>query len=182
MELWKKYSPICAKSLDYLTKSTGKDWRLTGLFPPCKGHGRGGAYGHKGKGYTTHLLVDKRGNPLAVRVTGANANELKQVLPMLKEVRPPKHSVLEADKGYDSEPFRYKIGWLLGLGSIIPKRNFNQKSPQKSPNQYRYRVEQSHAHRHLSCRRTAVCYDKSLASFSAFVICSCIWRLMLKLV
>jgi len=38
-----------------------------------------------------------------VRVTGANANELQQVLPMLKEVKPPKKAILEADKGYDSE-------------------------------------------------------------------------------
>lgn len=152
-----------------------------GLFPPCKGHGRGGAYGHKGKGMTTHLVVDKRGLPLAVRVTTANENELKQVLPMLKELKPPKHTVLEADKGYDSEPFRYKLGWLLGMGSAIPRRNFNNDPVQKSPNIYRWRVEQAHAHRHLSCRRTAVCYEKSLAAFSAFVICSCIWRLLLKL-
>lgn len=167
---------------DYPINWIGKDWRLMGLFPPTKGHGRGGSYGHKGKGYTTHLLVDKRGNPLAVRVTGANANELQQVLPMLKEVKPPKKAILEADKGYDSEPFRYKIGWLLGLGSAIPKRNFNKNTPQKSPNKYRYKVEQAHAHRHLSSRRTVVCYEKSLSSFTAFVICSCIWRLLLKLV
>ena len=126
--------------------------------------------------------MDKRGLPLNVRITGANANELKQVLPMLKQINPPKRSILEADKGYDSEPFRYKLGWLLGMGSVIPKRRFGSLEGQKTVNIYRWKVEQAHAHRHLSCRRTAVCYDKTSAAFSAFVICSCIWRLLLKLV
>jgi transposase len=182
MELWNAFSADYVIWHDYLTRLTGKDWRLTALFPPWKGHGKGGAFGHKGKSLTTHLLVDRRGLPVNVRVTPDNANELQQVLPMLKEVRPPKRSILEADKGYDSKPFRYKLGWLLGMGSVIPRRNFMNEAPQKPPNIYRWRVEQAHVHRHLSCRRTAVCYDKSIFSCSAFVICSCIWMLLLKLV
>jgi transposase len=153
-----------------------------GLFPPCKAHGRGGAFGHKGKGHTVHLLVDKRGLPLAVRTTPANVAEVRQVVPLLKQAKPPKHSVLQADKGYDSEPLRYQLTWLFGMGSAIPKRRYGGNKPHDPSRSTRWKVEQSHAHRHLSARRTAVCYDKSLLSFSAFVICSCIWRLMLNLV
>ena len=153
-----------------------------GLFPPCKGHGKGGAFGHKGKGHTVHLVVDKRGLPLAVSTTPANWAEVKQVLPLLQKINPPKRSVLQADKGYDSDPLRYKLTWLLGMGSAIPKRHYKGEKPHDPSKNTRWKVEQSHAHRHLSSRRTVVCYDKSLASFSAFVLCSCIWRLLLKFV
>jgi transposase len=151
------------------------------LFPPTKGHGRQAAYGHKGKGHTIHLLVDKRGLPLNVRVTPANVAEIRQVIPLLKEVKPPKRSILQADKGYDSEPLRYKLTWLLGMGSAIPQRNFGGEKHVDPSSKTRWCVEQSHAHRHLSCRRTVVCYDKTLLSFTAFVVLSLIWRLLLKL-
>jgi IS5 family transposase len=129
-----------------------------------------------------HLVVDKRGLPLAVSTTPANWAEVKQVLPLLQKIKPPKHSVLQADKGYDSDPLRYKLTWLLGMGSAIPKRHYKGQKPYDPSKSTRWKVEQSHAHRHLSSRRTVVCYDKSLATFSAFVLCSCIWRLLLKFV
>jgi transposase len=149
------------------------------LFPPTKGHGRQGAFGHKGKGYTTHTMVDKRGLPLAIRITPANEAEINQVIPMLKELKPPARSVFEADKGSDSEPLRYKIGWLLKMGTLIPKRQWpGQPEPPKLLHTTRWKVEQSHAHRHLSSRRTVVCYDKTLLSFSAFVHLYYLWKLM----
>jgi IS5 family transposase len=129
-----------------------------------------------------HLVVDKRGLPLAVSTTPANWAEVKQVLPLLQKIKPPKHSILQADKGYDSESLRYKLSWLLGMGSAIPKRHYGGPKPHDPSKSTRWKVEQSHAHRHLSSRRTVVCYDKSLLTFSAFVLCSCIWRLLLKFV
>jgi transposase len=129
-----------------------------------------------------HLLVDKRGLPLAVKTTPANEAEVRQVVPLLRKVKPPKRSVLQADKGYDSDPLRYQLTWLLGMGSAIPKRRYGATMPHDPSKSTRWKVEQSHAHRHLSARRTVVCYDKSLAAFSAFVLCSCIWRLMLNMV
>lgn len=74
-------------------------------------------YGHKGKGFTVHTLVDKQRFPLNIRVTGANEAEVNQIIPMLKEIKPPPRSVLEADKGSDSDPLRYKLSWLLKMGS-----------------------------------------------------------------
>ena len=140
------------------------------LFPPTKGHGRQGVYGHKGKGFTIHKIVDKRRFPLGIRVTGANEAEVLQIIPMLKEIKPPQHSVLEADKGSDSDKLRAKLSWYLKMGSLIPKRQFpGQPEPPKLVNTNRWKVEQSHAHRHLSCRRTVVCYEKSLLSFTAFI-------------
>jgi transposase len=135
-------------------------------------------FGHKGKGYTTHLLVDKRGFPVNVRVTPANESERAQVVPMLKQIKPPKGSELQADKGYDSDPLRHKLRWFLGMTSAIPKRNFSGKVHKDPSKTTRWRVEQSHAHRHASSRRTVVCYDKNMSSFTGFVLLSVIWRLM----
>ena len=130
-------------------------------------------------------MVDKRGLPVNVRVTPANESEQHQVVPMLKElhkrVQNLKKSILEADKGYDSDKIRYKVTWLFGMGSAIPRRNLTGEEHPDPSVKTRWRVEQAHAHRHSASRRTVVCYDKSLATFTAFVILSCIWRLMLKL-
>jgi transposase len=131
------------------------------------------------------LLVDKSGLPVNVRVTPANCAEQNQVVPMLKQLsqrcQDLRRCLLEADKGYDSEPLRYKLGWQFGMGSAIPYRDYGEKKPDPSV-KTRWRVEQAHSHRHMASRRTAVCYDKTLAAFSAFVILACCWRLLSKLV
>ena len=83
--------------------------------------GRGGGeqvdYGYKGKGVTSHLLVEKSGKPLAITTTSASGDERKQVVPLLKKVIPfikkvwnqGKAPILEADKGYDSEQTRIDV-------------------------------------------------------------------------
>ncbi|HEY2810070.1 MAG TPA: IS4/IS5 family transposase, partial [Rhabdochlamydiaceae bacterium] len=45
------------------------------------------AYGHKGKGTTTHLLVDGQGNPLCITSTSAAGDERKEVVPLIKKNR-----------------------------------------------------------------------------------------------
>ncbi|WP_347566666.1 MULTISPECIES: transposase [unclassified Neochlamydia] len=72
-------------------------------------------YGYKGKGMTTHLLVDGNGSPLSFEVTSAKGDERKQVeklidphqgkLQRLYEFHPI-IPILRADKGYDSEELR----------------------------------------------------------------------------
>lgn len=57
------------------------------LFPPGKGGGQSIDYGYKGKGVTTHLLVDGNGMPLSVTATSASGSEREQVSPLLKRVR-----------------------------------------------------------------------------------------------
>lgn len=76
--------------------------------------GRGGGeqvdHGYKGKGVTSHLLVEKSGRPLAITFTSASGDERKQVSPLLGKIcsiinrvwQQGKIPVLEADKGYDS--------------------------------------------------------------------------------
>ena len=57
------------------------------LFPPGKGGGQSVDYGYKGKGVTTHLLVDGNGMPLSATATPASGSEREQVYPLLQRVR-----------------------------------------------------------------------------------------------
>lgn len=107
------------------------------FFSGGKGGGELVNYGYKGKGMTTHLLVDGDGNPLSFEVTSAKDDERQQVeklidphleklqkLYTLHQVIP----ILEADKGYDSEELRDKllkekfIHSYLGVEWELPKR------------------------------------------------------------
>jgi hypothetical protein len=65
------------------------DWdRLAadGFFSAGNGGGELVDYGHKGKGVTTHLLVDAAGNPVAFEVTSAKGDERLQVEPLLDQI------------------------------------------------------------------------------------------------
>lgn len=58
------------------------DWeRLAadGFFSREKGGGEEIEYGFKGKGTTTHLLVDKNGSPVAFTSTAANGDEASRL-------------------------------------------------------------------------------------------------------
>ena len=97
--------------------------------------GRGGGelvdYGYKGKGVTSHLLVEKSGRPLAITSTSASRDEKEQVIPLLSKVVPfikkvwnqGKAPILEADKGYDSEQTRIDVLSYKVFPLIAQKRN-----------------------------------------------------------
>src|SRR5882724_9910487 len=84
------------------------------FFSAGKGGGEEVDYGYKGKGVTTHTLVDTYGNPVALTSTGASGNERQQVMPLLNKVKKWVTSlvgrgivpIMEADKGYDSREVR----------------------------------------------------------------------------
>jgi IS5 family transposase len=88
------------------------------FFSAGKGGGEEIEYGFKGKGTTTHLLVDGHGSPIAFESTAANGNERQQVEPLLNRVQ--KHincwrkrlkgiPIFEADKGYDAHALRERL-------------------------------------------------------------------------
>ncbi|MFC8492005.1 IS5 family transposase [Streptomyces sp. NPDC057235] len=65
-----------------------------------------------------HVIVDAHGIPLAVTLTGGNRNDVTQLIPMIRAVRPirgkrgqplrrPKH--LYADRGYNHESYRDQV-------------------------------------------------------------------------
>lgn len=88
------------------------------FFSRGKGGGEEIEYGFKGKGTTTHLLVDGNGSPVALTSTAANGDERHQVEPLLDRVQARMWSaqqqlgkipIFEADKGYDADELRYKL-------------------------------------------------------------------------
>lgn len=80
--------------------------------------GRGGGdqvdYGYKGKGVTSHLIVEKSGKPLGITSTPASGDERQQVDTLLSKVdglitdvlQKGIIPILEADKGYDARAVR----------------------------------------------------------------------------
>lgn len=87
------------------------------FFPRGKGGGEEIKYGFKGKGTTTHLLIDGNGSPVAFTSTAANGDERKEVEPLINRVSQYVENliglgmipILEADKGYDAESLRIKL-------------------------------------------------------------------------
>jgi len=77
-----------------------------------------------------HLMTDAQGVPLAATVTGANVNEVTQVLQVLADMPPvggkpgpqrEKPERLQGDRGYDSEPLRQVLR-RLGITPILAAR------------------------------------------------------------
>jgi hypothetical protein len=75
------------------------------FFPSGRGGGDQIDYGYKGKGVTSHLVVEKSGKPLSVTSTPASGDERKQVSPLLGKIcglinrvwKKGKTPILEAD-------------------------------------------------------------------------------------
>jgi transposase len=83
------------------------------------------------KGTKHTLLVDPNGVPLAIRTTGANASDQKQIIPLILEYphvggKPGRPKALPdalvADAGYDNEATRWLLRWL-GIEPFIRKKN-----------------------------------------------------------
>lgn len=82
-------------------------------------------------GTKQHLLVDRHGVPLEVRVTGANRHDVREIIPLVVnmpriagKVGHPveKPEAVQADRAYDSSSVRALLGWL-GIEPLIAKRN-----------------------------------------------------------
>ncbi|MBF0502252.1 MAG: IS5 family transposase [Candidatus Riflebacteria bacterium] len=96
------------------------DWEnasADGSFAAGKGGGEGVDHGFKGKGVTTHAIVDGNGRPLAVTSTGAAGSERDEVEPLLNGIivdtgrkgrQRSRPKAIELDKGYDSKELREK--------------------------------------------------------------------------
>lgn len=99
------------------------------FFSSGKGGGQEIDYGFKGKGSTTHLLVDGNGSPIAFESSAANGDERQMVEPLIDKVEHRINKgrdllgffpIFEADKGYDAEHLREKLvnrkifPWICG--------------------------------------------------------------------
>jgi len=150
------------------------------LFPPGKGGGEEVDYGYKGKGMTTHLLVDGSGMPLSAVATGASISERDQISTLFERVRVyhgygrPKRCPKEihADKGYDSKALRVFLR-SKGIRPVIPKRTWKAKrqprGPKVMPSQSRWKIERCFAWMQRKYRRIAVRWERRSRYWNGFL-------------
>ena len=97
----------------------------------CEGTGRSPT--DRGKqGTKLHLLVDKRGAPLSVIITGANCHDKTAAIDLIVSVvveRPDKKQHLCADKAYDSVDIRE----FVTLEGYTPHIKHNPRNTKQQP-------------------------------------------------
>ena len=114
-----------------------------------------------------HAVVDSRGQPLALLLTGGQVADVSQAEELLKEVEA---KTVVLDKGYDSDPLRI---WLFEreITPCIPSKS-NRKDPlpySKKTYRKRHLIENFFAHI-KTFRRVATRYDKLAETFFGWVM------------
>lgn len=151
------------------------------FFSAGKGGGELIDYGYKGKGVTTHLLVDNNGNPVAFETTSANGDERKQVEKLLDSVicfidefsnETQLFPIFEADKGYDSHELRDKL-LRRKIYPLIPYRKIGKQESWKTIASWilkkRWQVERAIAWLQRKFRRLVVRWERRLKYWKGFL-------------
>ena len=159
------------------------DWeRLAadGFFSAGKGGGEEIAYGFKGKGTTTHLLVDGNGSPVAFVSTAANGDERQQVEPLIDRVqvcvdrwreRFESFTIFEADKGYDANTLREKLLTRKIFPWICRRRKPGQvgEKIESVLKRARWKVERAISWLQRKFRRLAVRWERRTRYWKGFL-------------
>ncbi|NHH82678.1 hypothetical protein DRA46_04812 [Burkholderia gladioli] len=124
-----------------------------------------------------HIFTDANGTPLAAILTGANVNDVTQLLPLIDAIpsirglrghpiqRP---RVVYADRGYDSERHRRALR-NRGIQPVIAKRRTEHGS---GLGKYRWVVERTHSWLH-SFRRLRTRFERGADIHEAFLKLGC---------
>ena len=124
-----------------------------------------------------HLLTDGTGVPLAVTLTGAQRNDVTQLLPLLDALGPVRGKVgrprtraarLLADRGYDHDKYRREL-WNRGIKPQIARRLEEHGS---ALGRERWVVERSFAWLH-NFRRLRTRYERLPELHEAFLVLGC---------
>jgi transposase len=157
------------------------------FFSAGKGGGELVDYGYKGKGVTTHLLVDGNGSPISFAVTAANGDERQQVEKLLVAIENTLYQrykinglipIFEADKGYDAEELRDKL-LRRKIFPFIPYRKIG--AAKKAENiicnlaKQRWKVERAIAWLQRKYRRLVVRWERHLSYWKGFLNLSLIF-------
>jgi len=155
------------------------------FFSRGKGGGEEIEYGFKGKGTTTHLLVDGNGFPIALTSTGANGDERQQVEPLLDAICTRIKSVqerlgmipiFEADKGYDANELRRKLLKRSIFPWICRRKKPGQIAAkvESSLKRIRWKVERAISWLQRKFRRLAVRWERRTRYWKGFLTFSLI--------
>ena len=144
-------------------------------------------YGYKGKGVTTHLLVEGNGNPLSFEVTSAKGDERQQVEKVLIPIEGKIQKlyglyqlipILEADKGYDANELRDKL-LNRRIFPFIPYRKIGAvKKAEKvvcELKRFRWKVERAIAWLQRKFRRIVVRWERKVKYWRGFLNFSLIY-------
>lgn len=138
---------------------------------------------YKKSGTKLSTLVDFLGTPLNIVFASGERHDLPLAIPTVINNSVGKPDTLLADKGYDSDKFKFKLK-QLGINPNIPQRNIKGRKQQKDYNiplgKMRFKIERTNAWI-KSFRRLHFRFDYTLASFSAFVFLALIVICMRKL-
>ncbi|ACR31784.1 Transposase (plasmid) [Burkholderia glumae BGR1] len=124
-----------------------------------------------------HVLVDANGVPLVAILTGANTNDVTQLLPLVDAIPPirgvrgrplQKPGVVYADRGYDSTRHRRALR-ERGIKPVIAKRRTEHGS---GLGKYRWVVERTHSWLH-NFRRLRTRFERSAYIHEAFLKLGC---------
>jgi putative transposase len=135
------------------------------------------------KGSKRHILVDERGAPLSLVVTGANRHDVSQLEAVLgnRIISPPERTEqnLCADKGYTGEPAKQIIeshGYIPHVKERGEEINCMKNVPGYQPR--RWIVELTHSWFNRF-RKLLVRYEKRAVSYEALIHLACAiicWR------
>ncbi len=124
-----------------------------------------------------HVLTDAQGIPLATTLTGANAHDVTQLLPLVDAIpkirgkrgrwRRPRR--VQGDRAYDSEPHRKGLR-RRGIQPVLAKRNTEHGS---GLGVFRWVVERTNSWLH-QFRRLRVRFEKRPDIHEAFLTLGCI--------
>ena len=140
----------------------------------------------RGKGTKWMVLVDGGGLPLGVRLESASPGEVTFAEATLAEVKVPrpkgrprqKPKRVIADRAYDSDPLRERLG-KRGIELIVPYRNNNKLRKYEDGRKLRrykrrWIVERTNAWLG-QFRRLLVRHEHLLATYRAFFYLACLW-------
>jgi transposase len=168
------------------TSPSGKPDRLVAscgrfVFRPCSARRKktGPNPTDRGKsGSKHHLASDGNGIPLATTLTGANAHDVTQLMPLVDAIpvvvgkggRPCRRPQrVQGDRAYDSESHRQKLR-NLGMTPVLARRNTENGS---GLGVYRWVIERSISWLH-QFRRLRVRYERRDDIHEAFLLLGCI--------
>jgi len=124
-----------------------------------------------------HVLTDAKGIPLATTLTGANAHDVTQLIPLVDAIpkirgkrgqrRRPKR--VHGDRAYDSEPNRQRLR-RRGIQPVLAKRNTEHGS---GLGVFRWVVERTNSWLH-QFRRLRVRFERRPDIHEAFLTLGCI--------
>jgi len=124
------------------------------------------------------VLSDAQGIPLSFAVTGANAHDVTQLLPLVAAIPPVRGKpgkprrrpdTLQADCAYDSNAHRQALQ-DKGIEPVIPRRNREHGS---GLGKTRWMIERTIAWLH-QFRRLRIRYEKRADIHEAFLCIACI--------